>query len=136
VNDTPDPTEFVVSVISHIGLSPKQRFSLGVSLIAQVTEEMKPDPHPGNPFRDVFMDRNYPFETAAAGLAGFLQNMKDIGVSTKAGEGLVVRVEAEPAPEARDEGAAEAVAKADPAPPVATPVPADLQDAAGRQVEP
>jgi hypothetical protein len=74
------------------------------------------------------MDRNYPFETAAAGLAGFLQNMKDIGVSTKAGEGLVVRVEAEPAPEAVD--------KADPAPPVATPIPADLQDAAGRQVEP
>ena len=131
MNDIQDPTEIVVSVISQLGLSPKQRFSLGVSLIAQVTEEMKPDPHPGNPFRDVFMDRNYPFETAAAGLAGFLQNMKDIGVSTKAGEGLVVRVEAEEAPELRDEGAAEAVDAA----PVATPIPADLQDAHGRQTE-
>jgi hypothetical protein len=58
---------------------------------------MKPDPHPQNPFRDVFMDRNYPFETAAAGLAGFLQNMKDTGVSTKAGEGLV-QLQTEPTP--------------------------------------
>jgi len=101
-----DRASYCAALIQNFGLSPQERFGLGVSLIYQCAEQAQNEcpPEMDHPFVGVELDPEQPFQSTIRAL----EALEKWEAKQKA---------AEPAPELRDEGRAEAV-DAGPVPPV------------------
>ena len=97
-------------LINNFGLSPQERFGLGVSLIYQCAEQAQNEcpPEMDHPFVGVELDPEQPFQSTIRAL----EALEKWEAKQKAEQAA-----AEPAPELADEGRAEAV-DAGPIPPV------------------